>query len=180
MLRWGNATGTVWKKRSCVKPRKPLCNRSSHRHPMNHNQEQDGYSLGTRDKVFLAGWSLFLLSGFTVAAMLEPNPRGYGTHQGLGLPPCTFRVLLEIPCPSCGMTTSFSNFVRGRMMASGRANIAGLLMAIVCAVQIPWCWLSIVQGRLWRVSQPLKTLLWLLLILCGVSLLQWIVRLIEQ
>ena len=46
----------------------------------------------------LAGLSgLILLS---LAIWLEPNPSGFGTHQQLGLPPCTILFWFDVPCPS--------------------------------------------------------------------------------
>ncbi len=142
-------------------------------------EEQAGYPLSRVGRVLLVGWSLCLLAGFAVAFSLEPDPRGYGTHERLGLPGCTFRTMFGVPCPSCGMTTSFAHFTRGQFVSAARSNVAGLLLAVVCALQIPWCWLSVVTGRLWKVSQPGACLLWLMLVLCGVCVLQWVVRLLS-
>ena len=138
---------------------------------------RSGYPVGRVGRGLLVGWSLLLLAGFSLAFSLEPDPRGYGTHQRLGLPPCSFKFMFDIPCPSCGMTTSFANFVRGRFVEAARANVAGLLLATVCAVLIPWCLVSAWRGRLWNVDRPDMSLLWLLLVLAGVCLLQWGVRL---
>ena len=145
---------------------------------MTDNLERSGFPLGRTGKMLLGFWSLFLLLGFAVALSLEPDPRGFRTHQRLGLPPCSFRTLFNVPCPSCGMTTSFSNFMRGRIIEAARANLAGLLLAVACAVQIPWCWLSMYSGRLWWVSRPDVGLICLLLLLCAVIALQWVTRLI--
>ena len=140
---------------------------------MSNPNQPSGFPIGTRGRVLLGIWSLFLVAGFGVALSLEPNPRGYGTHQGLGLPPCTFRFLLGIPCPSCGMTTSFSHFIRGQFVRSFQANAAGFLLAFVCAIQVPWCWLSIHRRRLWRVDQPEQFLFYLLVVLFLASLATW-------
>jgi len=145
---------------------------------LTNNRERSGYPLSQAAKVLLALWSLCLLGGFSVAFGLEPDLRGYGTHQRLGLPPCIFREMFGVPCPSCGMTTSFSYFTRARIIEAFQANVAGLLLAVVCAVQIPWCWLSIYRGRLWKVSRPDISLMWLLLVLYGVCALAWVTRLI--
>ena len=91
-----------------------------------------GYPVARSGRWLLFGWSLFLISGFTLAWNLEPDPRGFGTHQSLGLPPCTFRALFGIPCPGCGMTTSFSHLVRGNVVQASRANIGGVLLALLC------------------------------------------------
>src|SRR5205085_6174191 len=55
---------------------------------------------------------------FAVALWLDPYgpggvPLAMGTHRQLGLPPCNFQRLTGLPCPSCGMTTSFALLVRG-------------------------------------------------------------------
>jgi len=137
-----------------------------------------GYPIGLVRRWLLVFWSIFLIAGFSLAISLEPAARGYGTHQRLGLPPCSFYVFFDIPCPSCGMTTSFSNFVRGRFIAAARANIAGLLLAVFCLVQIPWCWVSVYRKRLWMVDHPDTTLMWFLIVLAGICLLQWLVRIL--
>lgn len=42
-----------------------------------------------------------------IGRMLTPSPSGIGTHTLLGLPPCGFYKITGIPCPTCGVTTSF-------------------------------------------------------------------------
>lgn len=143
---------------------------------MNENSDASEYAVHRLGRVLLVVWSLFLVAGFALAVSLEPDPRGFGTHQRLGLPPCTFQSMFHLACPSCGMTTSFANFVRGDLVAAAKANSAGLLLAVICAVQIPWCWVSTVRGRLWKVPQPDVALLWLLGIVCSASVLQWLIR----
>ena len=72
-----------------------------------------------------------------VAAALEPAADGYGTHQQLGLPPCTSIVLFDAPCPACGMTTSWSRLLRGQLMGACDANLGGALLAIIALAYIP-------------------------------------------
>lgn len=64
-----------------------------------------------------------------VAAGLEPSRSGLGTHQQLGLPPCSMQFLFDLRCPSCGMTTSWSHFSRGQWAQSAAANLGGFLLA---------------------------------------------------
>ncbi|QDU81704.1 hypothetical protein Pla110_34490 [Polystyrenella longa] len=136
------------------------------------------YPIGTWGQLLLAAWSLLLILGFAMAIYLAPHPSGSGTHQQLGLPPCTMKVVMGIPCPSCGMTTSFSNFVRGNFVAAYSANPAGLLLATICVLIIPWCWVSIARRHLWKIENPDRAVLILMILICSSSLLQWAVRLL--
>ena len=43
-----------------------------------------------------------------VAAFLTPAEAGHSTHTQLGLDGCTLLSWTGIPCPMCGMTTSFA------------------------------------------------------------------------
>jgi len=144
---------------------------------MIHNPEPDGCPLGWRGRALLTAWSLAVAGGLVVAYRLEPDPRGFGTHQRLGLPPCTIRAVFGIPCPSCGMTTSFANVTKGRWREAARANVAGLLLFVVCAVMVPWCWLSAFYGRLCWVRRPASLAALILLAVCGVATVEWIIRL---
>jgi len=82
----------------------------------------------------------------------EPLPEGaarlMGTHRQLGLPSCQFLVMSGLPCPSCGMTTSFALLMHGDLAGSWRANGAGTLMALYCAGAIPMALFGAVAGRL--------------------------------
>ena len=149
-------------------------------HPstITENQEPVGYPLQRAGRWLVALWGVLLAGGLLLAYTLEPDPRGFGTHQKLGLPSCSFRVMFGVPCPSCGMTTSFSLFTKGRWLEAAGANVAGLLLACLCAVQIPWCWASAVSGRAWGVSRPEIACLWMLLSVCAISLTQWLARLV--
>jgi hypothetical protein len=128
-------------------------------------------------RAILLGLTLFLIGGFLVALSVSPDPRGYGTHQQLGLPACTFRMIFGIPCAGCGMTTSFAHFVRGHFVAAAQANPAGVVLATVCVLMIPWCFFSACTGRLWLVSDPVTVGGGLTLSLCMVTVVLWMVRL---
>lgn len=75
------------------------------------------------------------------------------------------------------MTTSFAHFVRGEFADAARANAAGLLLAVLLAVQLPWCWMSIYHRRMLGVQRPEIIFVCLLAIVCGVGIVQWICRL---
>lgn len=96
------------------------------------------------------GW----VAVFVVAVALDPYQGGSvwreGTHQQLGLPPCTFKVLTDLPCPSCGMSTSFALFVRGDVWNALQANAVGAGLAALGIVFVPWSLISVWRRRwLW-------------------------------
>ena len=118
-----------------------------------------------------------LLALLGVAAALEPDPRGYGTHQRFGLPPCTFRVLFGRRCPTCGMTTAWACLVRGQLSGALRANVGGTLLAALAAVGAPWLLGSALRGR-WLGWTPTDTVLaWLAVAVALITLVDWGLRL---
>lgn len=100
----------------------------------------------------LVGIAAGLVLVFTTAALLNPytedgQARLMGTHQLMGLPPCTFYRVSGLPCPSCGMTTSFALLIRGDIVNSLRANAVGTILAVLCLAIIPWSLASAVLKR---------------------------------
>ncbi|MFQ5462715.1 MAG: DUF2752 domain-containing protein [Phycisphaerae bacterium] len=107
-----------------------------------------------------------------VAAYLTPDPAGMGTHQQLGLPPCTSVVITGYPCPTCGMTTAFSLTVRGRLLSAFHAQPAGLLFALATMLVTAVALVSAVSGRFWtpnfyRISWPRWAIGFVVLLLGG-------------
>jgi hypothetical protein len=93
-----------------------------------------------------------LVAVYAIAWRLDPyeadgQPRRMETHRQLGLPPCTFKYLTGLPCPSCGMTTSFALLVRGDLLNSVKANAAGTLLALFGLALIPWSMASVFCKR---------------------------------
>lgn len=80
-----------------------------------------------RGAAVLAGCLAVLL----LAGLATPSLRGYGTHTGLGLPPCGFLQRTGYPCPSCGMTTAFAAMIRGRVNLAWRANPFGIVLFVL-------------------------------------------------
>ena len=130
-------------------------------------------SLSRRGRTFQVVVAMGLLALLIVAGFLTPDRHGHGTHQQLGLPPCTFVVLFGRPCPSCGMTTSWAWLVRGRLVEAFQANAGGALLGILAAVSAVWLLLSATGGR-WFAWKPDATAILITLVLIGVvTLLQW-------
>ncbi len=134
---------------------------------------QSGYPLGRAGRLLLVAAVIAVLAGFGLAFRLNPDPRGFGTHEDLGLPPCTIQLAYSLPCPSCGMTTSFAHFVRGEIPSAARANPGGLLLALICALLVPWACISCIRGEMWKVSQPDVLLLSVIAVVAIVTMTQW-------
>lgn len=133
--------------------------------------------LGRPTRLAFAVSALVLVGLFALACWLEPDPRGYGTHERLGLPPCAFATITRTPCPSCGMTTAFAWLVRGNLARSWAANPAGLGLAMFGLAAIPWLLGMAVEGRP-RGFRTLEQSLTLLVVACvAFSLLAWFLRL---
>jgi hypothetical protein len=118
----------------------------------------------------IAGGCLTLL---VLAARLPPSHSGYGTHRGLGLPDCQFLQWTGLPCPSCGMTTSFAWFVRGNIVASLYVQPMGTLLAMLCGCCV-WIGLYVaVTGRpVYRLLELVPQSYWLIPLL-AVAIAAW-------
>jgi hypothetical protein len=128
-----------------------------------------------RAALLLAGGILVALLG--IAAWLRPSQSGLGTHQQLGLPPCTMRVVFNLRCPSCGMTTSWSRLMHGNVLGSVQANAGGALLALTALVTGPWLTASGLWGRwLWGPPREL-TVLGVAALVVIVTLADWSLRL---
>ena len=73
-------------------------------------------SSATQDR--LVGLSLFLPSGTVlgIAVSLTPDPAGMGTHRQLGLGGCAILTATGLPCPMCGMTTTFTHLAHFHLL----------------------------------------------------------------
>jgi len=126
-----------------------------------------------------ARWSyalllLGVLVMFGVGWYLTPNPEGHGTHQQLGLPPCTIYFLAGRPCPSCGLTTSVSAILHGQFGLAWRANPIGfLIVAAAVAVGLNSL-LALISGRTFRIDFNRFNLI--LIVLLSLWLLHGMVR----
>jgi hypothetical protein len=78
-----------------------------------------------------------------IASWLTPDPRGVGSHTELGMPRCEFHYRTGVPCPSCGMTTSFAHFARGNLIASFYVQPMGFLLAVATSAAF---WVSLYMG----------------------------------
>ena len=92
--------------------------------------------------IAIACWALVV-----TAAMLDPQPWGYGTHEQLGLPPCSRLARSGYPCPACGLTTSVSASAHGRVVAAVRAQPFGLVIFVAAVLLGLASTAEVVSGR---------------------------------
>jgi hypothetical protein len=116
---------------------------------------------------------------FGIAAWLNPylpdgSARRMETHRQMGLPECTFKERTGIPCPSCGMTTSFALLVRGDVLNSLRANAVGTMLATVGLAFIPWGLACVVRKRLLFIESLERALMIVIFGFVGLMLLRWV------
>ena len=130
----------------------------------------------TATRCILSLMALGILSVFVLATFLEPDPRGLGTHEQLGLPPCSFLQWTGHRCPHCGMTTSFSWLVRGQLSRAWTCNPCGPLLALGMVVWASWSAVVAVMGRWLWTSQPFQYSLLVMLIYLVLALVFWGVR----
>lgn len=80
------------------------------------------------------------------AAWLTPDPRGFGTHEQLGLPACISNQFLGLPCPLCGMTTSFALMADARFGQAFATQPAGASLFIGTIIMAAGALVSGVAG----------------------------------
>jgi hypothetical protein len=113
------------------------------------------------------------LAPLLIAARINPDRAGHGTHEQLGLPACAWAATTGAPCPTCGMTTAFAHAVRGELLAAFLAQPMGLLLALGAAVGF-WAGLhvALTGSALGRVFARLLApkFVW---IIAGVAAVSW-------
>jgi hypothetical protein len=89
----------------------------------------------TRSQALLAGVALF----GTLACLAGPID---GAGRRIWLPSCPLRMLIDLPCPFCGLTTGSAWMIRGEIRQAFRSNILAPALGIgvlVATVYILGC-----------------------------------------
>ncbi len=76
--------------------------------------------------LFFPGATVLGLSGW-----LTPSAAGVGTHTQLGLGACMMLSLTGIPCPMCGMTTTFALMAEGRVIEALKNQPFGVVLFLL-------------------------------------------------
>ena len=101
----------------------------------------------------LAAAGALVCGALAVASRLDPDPRGLGTHEQLGLAPCWIHQRFGVPCPTCGMTTAWAHAVRGQWLAAIGASFGGTMLFAAAAIGAPWALVSAAAGK-WLFGRP--------------------------
>ncbi|HKX27228.1 MAG TPA: DUF2752 domain-containing protein [Blastocatellia bacterium] len=126
--------------------------------------------------------SLSVMAGLllAVARMLQPSSRGVGTHEQLGLPPCPFLHFTGIPCPSCGLTTSFAYAARFNFSAALTTQPFGLIAFFLTVSIIPLS-LYLIRHRIpWSELIHARKLDTMVYVLIGLYSLGWVYKIIAM
>jgi len=152
--------------------------------PTNKDESQQPADVVPVLRVWVRGTLVGIAAGltlvFTTAALLNPytedgQARLMGTHQLMGLPPCTFYQLSGLPCPSCGMTTSFALLIRGDIGNSLRANAVGTMLAVLCLALIPWSLATAVLKRPLFIVSMERAMLKIVIAFLALMFLRWLI-----
>jgi len=108
-----------------------------------------------------------------VGYYLHPSPAGHGTHTQLGLASCTWMTKFNLPCATCGMTTSVSYAAHGQLIQSVRTQPAGTLFALATAATlIASTWVALTGAVAGPLLRPMGKLSFILPVIAFV-LLAW-------
>lgn len=109
--------------------------------------------------------------------VIEPDPRGFGTHERLGLPSCKPMDWWSIPCPGCGVTTSIALAARGSWWPSIHNQPLGFAVAVGLPVFALWAVVNTLRGR--NLAQIISgwRLGWWSVVLAAVITLSWAYKL---
>lgn len=122
--------------------------------------------------VIAASFVLQVRDGQTVAIPFADQP-----FPGV----CTFRRVVGINCPGCGMTRSFVSLAHGQWASAWRFNPVGFLFFPVVAFQIPYRILQLLRIRRGQRERSLVGIdQWVLVVIAFALLAQWIVALLRN
>ena len=125
------------------------------------------------DRLCHAAGGCILLGMLVTARLLQPSEFGFGTHEALGLPPCSAITWFGVPCPTCGMTTSWSYLLRGDLFMSLRCNPGGTCLALVAMVTAVWS-LSIAALGNYRALLSIRVASLLAILIASITVVHWL------
>ena len=90
---------------------------------------------------------------------------------------CTFRSVMGIDCPGCGLTRCFVSLGHGQLLEAWRYNPVGLLLYACAAAQVPYRLVQLWRIRLGRQEWDTGAVgYWCLPAITILLVLQWVAR----
>ncbi|MDP3277701.1 MAG: DUF2752 domain-containing protein [Deltaproteobacteria bacterium] len=111
------------------------------------------------------------------SAWLRPDARGFGTHQQLGLPPCEFSRQTGVPCPGCGLTTSFASMAHAHFVQAFSSHLMGPALFLLCLWLALFSPYAIVRKRPLAIIIEHRSSPWILTATALLGLLTFFLRL---
>jgi hypothetical protein len=109
--------------------------------------------------------------------VLTPDPAGVGTHRQLGLPPCAFLHLTSLPCPGCGLTTSFAHMARLELTSAVAAHPLGVPLFLLTLLGAAFSFVACLRGMPALPALEHRAVSRGALLLSLAALLTWLARL---
>lgn len=97
--------------------------------------------------VLLAGSLGGVLGLALLGVLVDPDPRGFGTHEKFGLAPCRTIEWWNIPCPGCGVTTSVTQIAHGDFLAALATQPFGWIVVGSSVTAAVWALVGLARGR---------------------------------
>ena len=101
------------------------------------------------ERLFMATCALAAAVVLGLALWLQPDVRGIGTHEQLGLPACGVAVALGMPCPSCGFTTTFALAAKGHLWSAIKNQPFGFVLFLGTVISVPLLGVGAAKGISW-------------------------------
>ena len=140
-------------------------------------------SAATRDRVVALALGLPSWTVLGIAAFLDADPAGHGTHKQLGLGTCTILAMTGWPCPMCGMTTTFTHMAHGSVLDALLTQPFGvaLFLGTLATALLALADLVVPRGRLTRAwALTLRHETWVAAGLLAGLTLGWVYKLWEM
>ncbi|WP_165063553.1 DUF2752 domain-containing protein [Paludisphaera rhizosphaerae] len=143
------------------------------------NQHPPSRPLSQPVRWSFAALAVGLMVMLAIGRSLKPDPRGYGSHERLGLAPCSYLASTGRFCPFCGATTAVAETTRGRLVRAWRANPAGALLGVLAGPLVVWLMLGVWTRLPIGFRSPGTPLVGLLFLLVLVGSAFWLMRFLD-
>lgn len=129
--------------------------------------------LSRAHRILLAITAILLATLLALAAIVEPDPKGFGTHTQLGFSECFVVRQWGVRCPSCGMTTAWARLLNGDVIAAVAANVGGVVLCVLAVVAVPWLLAAAATGRWWYLRPGIGLIFPLFAVVALIVLFDW-------